>query len=213
MEIRVTLVTGGDDNRGGAVIYGTLWINGQAQPKVNLNGGQGLGGNSTFHMQFLTPPEVGFSDITGFTIEHDGAPRNFWETYDNWNLDRLLVQGFSPEKAATFVDTKGRTIRLTGEKTSEHFDVDPSQSGVFITLFEHARFQGQSFQLALGEYFFIGQAWNDIVSSIRVPEMLQVEAFQHADFQGFHPLYASDVPYVGNRYNDQFSSFVVSRVD
>jgi hypothetical protein len=213
MEIRVTFITGGDDNRGGAVIYGTLWINNQAQPRVNLNGGQGLSGNTTFRTQFMTSPEVTFSDITGFTIEHDGAPRNVFESYDNWNLDRLIVQGFSSDKAATFVDTKGRTIRLTGEKTSEHFDVDPSQSEIGVALFEHARFQGQSFQLAPGEYFFIGQAWNDRVSSIQVPEELEVQAFQHADFQGMNRTYATDVRIVGSRFNDQFSSFIVNRVE
>ncbi|NDJ17142.1 hypothetical protein [Myxacorys almedinensis] len=121
--LQVRINTGGDDLRGGAVAYGTIRLrNGTTLPKVNLNAGRGWGNNSSRTVTLPLPSETRLSDLATFTLEHDGAPRNVFESYDNWNVDGIRVttpRVCSPATAGvTLANVSGRPfVRLTGEQT------------------------------------------------------------------------------------------------
>ena len=55
--------------------------------------------------------------------------------------------------------------------------------------------------------------FNDRISSIRVKDGWEVEACQHADFQGWCKRYTGDVDNIGNAANDQISSYRVVRAE
>jgi hypothetical protein len=90
--IDITIVTGGDDLRGGAVAYAAIQHRTLGMlPKVNLNGGAAWGNNSTATRTLSLPAGTRIRDLAAIVLEHDGAPRNPLEGYDNWNADTLDI--------------------------------------------------------------------------------------------------------------------------
>lgn len=90
----LTVDTGSDDLRGGAVAFGQLLLSsGRSEPKVNLNGGSRLDSNSSrvFSLQLSRP--LALSELTGarLRVSHDGSARNAFESYDNWDVKSLRV--------------------------------------------------------------------------------------------------------------------------
>jgi len=123
----ITITTGGDDLRGGAVAYGMVELRGgRTLPRVNLNGGGGWGGNSVHTVWVPLPLGTRLSDLVSFTLEHDGAPRNIWETYDNWNVDAVQIRAMTTSPAVGVCIASpvgGPFVRLTGEKTFERIPI------------------------------------------------------------------------------------------
>ncbi len=126
-KLQVTITTGGDDLRGGAVAYGVIKLqNGTTLSKVNLNGGRGWGNNSSNTVSIPLPSGIKIGDLASLRIEHDGAPRNPFESYDNWNVDRVRV--VTPEAcsdAVQLINKIGRPlVRFTGGDTFRKYSVN-----------------------------------------------------------------------------------------
>jgi hypothetical protein len=116
----VHLGTGGDDLRGGAIVYGTITLrDGRTLPTVNLNGGSGLAGGSSSRFAMPLPAGTRLGDIASLRLQHDGAPRNIFESYDNWNLDRVIVNSVpSCVEGKRLANVSGTPfVRFTGKKT------------------------------------------------------------------------------------------------
>jgi hypothetical protein len=123
-ELGLEIVTGGDDLRGGSVAYAEIRLrNGTVLPKINLNGGAGWGGNSTNSVSIPLPAGTKLGNLSSLTLSQDGAPRNFPDGYDNWNVDRVSVN--TPElcnKGVALAAKSGRPwMRFTGGQTFKTF--------------------------------------------------------------------------------------------
>lgn len=116
--LEIKLKTGGDDSRSGSVNYGQIRLrDGRTLAEQNLNRGTVLGNNST--RIFRIPAGVQLGDLQSFTLKHDGAPRNVFDSYDNWNLDAITIT--TPEVCTGGIKLSTPSIppsvRLTGQKT------------------------------------------------------------------------------------------------
>lgn len=125
--LKVMIRTGGDDLRGGAVAYGTINLrNGRTLPKKNLNNGNGWRNNSTKTV-YLPLRGTRLGDLASLTLEHDGAPRNIGEGYDNWNVDRVRVVTPQTCSTKTLLRKTGRPrrplVRFTGGNTFKRFSI------------------------------------------------------------------------------------------
>ncbi|WP_437512945.1 hypothetical protein [Sorangium sp. So ce1099] len=116
--IKVRIRTGGDDLRGGSQAYGSFQLaNGSSLPKTSLNGGAGFPNNSVnvATMNFSSSRTLG--SLAGFTLEWDGAPRNIFDSYDNWNADELRFFIDSPGRCPTLLGAPFTPGRMTGSRT------------------------------------------------------------------------------------------------
>ena len=97
--LTVELTTGSDDLRGGNNAFITLnRTDGTSTREISLGGG--FGQNSVVRRQITLPNAISSDQIMSVTIRHDGSPRNPFDTYDNWDLQRLSISlansSFSP---------------------------------------------------------------------------------------------------------------------
>lgn len=116
--IKVRIRTGGDDLRGGSQAYGSFQLpGGISLARVSLNGGAGFGGGSTAIASIPISPARRLGSLTGFTLEWDGAPRNFFDTYDNWNVDELRFFLEPAGRCPRFLGTALNPGRMTGSRT------------------------------------------------------------------------------------------------
>ena len=83
----------------------------------------------------------------------------------------------------------------------------PAQvSGCDVTIYQHAQFAGAARRFT-GNVPWVGDAWNDQVSSIVVSAGVW-QFFEHARYEGaVMTLRPGSVGFVGDRWNDQISSF------
>lgn len=123
--LQVTLVTGGDDLRGGAVAYGTIALrDGRSLPRVNLNAGRKWPEGSVHSASLTLPAGTRLRDLGTFTLTHDGAARNVGETYDNWNVDALQIRAITSNGQVCLASLRGAPFaRLTGERTFERTSI------------------------------------------------------------------------------------------
>ena len=81
----------------------------------------------------------------------------------------------------------------------------PAKAG--CALYEHINYGGQTFHMTEGQsYAYLGDAWNDRVSSVQVSPQCELVTYQHINYGGDRRAYASSVSFVGNLWNDQISS-------
>jgi hypothetical protein len=74
--------------------------------------------------------------------------------------------------------------------------------------YEDHNFQGDSQSLDLGWVFtYVGDSFNDEISSFRVASGCQVVAWEHSGKAGEMTYFASDTAFVGDRWNDRISSW------
>ncbi|NJM68682.1 MAG: hypothetical protein HC851_24970 [Acaryochloris sp. RU_4_1] len=122
-DLQVTITTGGDDLRPGAVAYGIVDLKRRGPlPKVTLNRGA-WGGNSTntvsISLSRAGEVPIRLRDLASLILEQDGAPRNIFETYNNWNVDFIKVVANTPQGPVCLANGCGQPlVRLTGEQTS-----------------------------------------------------------------------------------------------
>jgi Beta-1,3-glucanase/Peptidase inhibitor family I36 len=88
---------------------------------------------------------------------------------------------------------------------------DPQVSGA-VCFFEHTNYQGASF-CSDTDSGWVGAAWNDRISSVKVSGGVQVELFDNVDFGGRTLSLSADTPTLANslNFNDLASSFRVRR--
>lgn len=83
--------------------------------------------------------------------------------------------------------------------------IGPASAG--CTMYEHINYGGNTFYIAEQQsYTYLGNAWNDRVSSVQVSDRCQLITYQHINYGGDRRTYDSSVSFVGNLWNDQISS-------
>src|SRR6266508_3865431 len=78
-----------------------------------------------------------------------------------------------------------------------------------VRFYEHSRFRGRSIAAERGYvgYTFLNQyGFNDIISSISIPRMLQATVYQEANRGGRSKTFTESTGYVGNDFDDITSS-------
>jgi CPW-WPC domain-containing protein len=83
-----------------------------------------------------------------------------------------------------------------------------------VIVYEHGNFQGRSLELGVGTYdynFINSRGFNDQISSMRVAQGLQVEAWEHNPGGGRRWFFQSDTSWVGDA-NDTISSLIIRRI-
>lgn len=81
-----------------------------------------------------------------------------------------------------------------------------------VTVYAAKDYAGNHLEYGKGDVSFetlLAQGFNDIISSLRVPEILQVTGYEHANHAGRSKTFVADTPWVGDDWNDKISSFVV----
>lgn len=82
------------------------------------------------------------------------------------------------------------------------------------TVYKHAGFKGPHITLPPGARMsFVGEVWNDQISSVVVRRSCRLLAYRHADFRGRKLIFNRNTRFVGNRHNDQISSMVCDCAD
>jgi len=75
------------------------------------------------------------------------------------------------------------------------------------SVFEHHHFGGWRLDLHGGsQWNYVGNRYNDKISSIRVSRGCTFTAYEHRDFHGWSQTYRTDTPTLGRGINDQISS-------
>ncbi|HEX4948950.1 MAG TPA: LamG-like jellyroll fold domain-containing protein [Blastocatellia bacterium] len=88
-------------------------------------------------------------------------------------------------------------------------DLINAQATARVTLYEHSEFRGRGLTFGLG---FVGfttlnaNGFNDRISSLTIPEPLQVRAFEHANRGGASNVFSGETSFVGDDWNDRISS-------
>jgi hypothetical protein len=84
-----------------------------------------------------------------------------------------------------------------------------------VTVYEHCNYQGRSLDLPIGSYNFNyinGKGFNDIISSIKIPNGLKAVAFQHDLYQGTQWTFTNDNACIVNvGAKDTISSIIISK--
>ena len=83
-----------------------------------------------------------------------------------------------------------------------------------VTLYKDANYSGDGVTLRVGtsNYQSWGKVGNDSVSSVHVKLGYKVTLYEHADCQGDSLVLTSSTGWVGDEFNDKFSSARVERV-
>lgn len=81
-----------------------------------------------------------------------------------------------------------------------------------ITVFEHANFQGRSMNIDQ-DMPWVGNDWNDKISSIRIPYGMEVVVYFDGNYQGAYQVFTSDwnVATSLREWNDKISSVRIRR--
>lgn len=86
-----------------------------------------------------------------------------------------------------------------------------AQAGsICAILFEHENFAGAEYIVNNGENAdvdYVGDGWNDRISSAVVMPNCKIALFEHANHEGSSLTLWGNHSYVGNRWNDRISSF------
>jgi hypothetical protein len=117
--INVRITTGGDDLRGGSQAFGSFQASGVTVARTSLNNGVGFPGNSVRNATIPISPARTLGSLTGFTLEWDGAPRNIFDSFDNWNNDQLLffITPGGAGRCPNFLGAPLAPGRMTGART------------------------------------------------------------------------------------------------
>ncbi len=83
-----------------------------------------------------------------------------------------------------------------------------------ITIYQDAYFKGAS-KTVYGNTAFVGNDWNDRISSIRVPNGYRLIVYRDANYKGATTTITGDwtVTPTSREWNDQISSFKIERIE
>lgn len=116
-KLKLRITTGADDLRAGSQAYGSFQTASGMLPKSSLNGGVGFPGGSVRTATIPISPSRTLGSLTGFQLEWDGAPRNFPDTYDNWDVSQIRFMHEPAGRCPTFVGASISPGRMTGSRT------------------------------------------------------------------------------------------------
>lgn len=78
-------------------------------------------------------------------------------------------------------------------------------------LYQHRDYRGDRKRVRRGARVrYIGDLWNDEVSSAKVRSGCVLNVYEHRDYRGDHKTLRGRVPFVGRRWNDRISSYTCS---
>lgn len=80
-----------------------------------------------------------------------------------------------------------------------------------ITVYADANYAGASLVVSANTAW-VGDAWNDRISSMRIPPGVSVQVFWDANYMGKTRTFTSDVPFVGEEWNDRISSIRITQL-
>jgi hypothetical protein len=116
--IKVRITTGGDDIRGGSQAFGSFQLaSGATLPRTSLNNGANFPGNSVRTATMSFSPARTLGSLAAFTLEWDGAPRNIFDSYDNWDANQLRFFIEPAGRCPTFLGAPFTPGRMTGSRT------------------------------------------------------------------------------------------------
>jgi hypothetical protein len=104
--LRIEIRTGGDDLRGGGQAVGTIGLRSGATIPVNLNNGAGWSNNSLNVVNAAIPAGTRVEDILSFKINYNSGSC-FGCSYDNWNVDGVMITANTTSGARMLVDRRG----------------------------------------------------------------------------------------------------------
>lgn len=107
--LRIEIRTGGDDLRGGGQAVATIGLSGGRTVTVNLNNGAGWGNNSLNVVSANMPAGTRIEDILTFNMTYNSGGC-FGCTYDNWNVDGIMITANTSSGARTLADRRGRPL-------------------------------------------------------------------------------------------------------
>ncbi|MFM2318539.1 MAG: hypothetical protein RLZZ215_1160 [Pseudomonadota bacterium] len=83
----------------------------------------------------------------------------------------------------------------------------PETVSPFCTVYEHANYRGWAMRVSEDQKMkYVGNPSNDQISSIRIDGRCQLIAYTNANFAGQKRVFTRNTPYVGDYWNDKFSS-------
>lgn len=115
--IKLRITTGGDDLRGGSQAYGAFQSGSAIVAEDSLNGGAGFPGGSVRTATINISPARRLDSLTHFRLVWDGAPRNWPDTYDNWDVNQIRFFHEPAGRCPTFLGTPVGPVRMTGSNT------------------------------------------------------------------------------------------------
>ena len=128
----------------------------------------------------------------------------------------VTVQACEHANFAGSCDRFARNVnRLAANDTISSYSVGgPFQVGDGrpgrVCFFEHRDFAGNRFCANEDQYAaFVGQAWNDRISSIQVEQGATLQACQHANLEGWCERYDGSVRRLAADRNDEISSYAI----
>jgi len=132
--LNITIQTGSDDLRGGAVSNAQLRLsNGSIEPMINLNSGAQWSNYTTHTKAYRLSRAYSAAELNNaqIIISHDGAGRNFGESYDNWNVQRISVSTPPICSGGESLLAGSLVKRFTGKDTSAlvRFNVPTDAAG------------------------------------------------------------------------------------
>jgi len=116
-------------------------------------------------------------------------------------LQAKKMQGRSIPWTATFTPEDGDMIQLMAGP--------PAGAGHLACFYEHKDYGGKSTCWGAGDHNYFGNAFNDIISSIKIYNYV-VTIYEHKDFGGKSRTLTASEPYVGDAWNDMISSVKIT---
>lgn len=89
--------------------------------------------------------------------------------------------------------------------------VDGARAKPCAYLYQHRDYRGDRKRVRRGARTrFIGDLWNDEVSSVKVRSGCVLNVYEHRDYRGDHKTFRGRIPFVGDWWNDRISSYTCS---
>jgi hypothetical protein len=82
--------------------------------------------------------------------------------------------------------------------------------GGAVTVYDDSQYLGYAQSLGIG-YYDWGQIHNDTISSLRVPAGMTAVLYSDTHFLGQYAVVTQDMPWIGDEWNDQVSSIIVTQ--
>ncbi len=179
----------------------------------NFNGAYAKDNNTIYSGEFLGANKDNIEAVTGVLVEEVGhyldSQINVQDAAgDEGDIFSRLVRGQSI--------SAGELVLLKSEDDHGVFVVDGVSVGIQknVTIYENGQFGGA--QKTYSQYSpsetYIGNDWNDKISSISIDPGWVVEAYEHSNFTGQKVVWTSSQSYVGNTWNDKISSLNIYQI-
>jgi hypothetical protein len=109
------------------------------------------------------------------------------------------------------LDFSDEIVDATEESESLPEDAAEARAKPCAYLYQHRDYRGDRKRVERGARTrYIGDLWNDEVSSIKVRSGCVLNVYEHKGFRGAQKSFRGLVPYVGNWWNDRISSYTCS---